>query len=278
MENYTKNGLMLIFIGLIIGIIASVILGLYYYLVPIKDMSSFLATIGFAIIGAIGGLLTLIGGILFFIGRKEFGEKHRKFVINALIILIVGIVLSVIVTGIGTFIALGSSIIEGSEIDFSALGPSILIATIISAITGGLAYIFALYELEDEKGRKILYIAFIVSIIVSVFIGYLSIGAIDELIETYPIESSSMDFLTSMEYTSSTTRLTVIGVISNILWAIAIYIPYKRIKNGELVAIPQEAIKKGAEIPERVCPNCNKSIPTDANNCPYCGKSFENYL
>ena len=51
MENYTKNGLMFILLGLIIGMIASVILGLYYFFVPIKDISSFLATIGFAGIG-----------------------------------------------------------------------------------------------------------------------------------------------------------------------------------------------------------------------------------
>ena len=29
---------------------------------------------------------------------------------------------------------------------------------------------------------------------------------------------------------------------------------------------------------DRRCPNCGRSIPEDANVCPYCGKQFENFL
>ena len=28
----------------------------------------------------------------------------------------------------------------------------------------------------------------------------------------------------------------------------------------------------------RICPNCGRPIPFDANMCPYCGKKFESYI
>jgi len=30
-------------------------------------------------------------------------------------------------------------------------------------------------------------------------------------------------------------------------------------------------------LPDRMCPNCGRPIPMDANMCPYCGKKFETY-
>jgi H+/Cl- antiporter ClcA len=30
--------------------------------------------------------------------------------------------------------------------------------------------------------------------------------------------------------------------------------------------------------PQRICPNCGREIPFDANLCSYCGKKFESYL
>jgi flagellar basal body-associated protein FliL len=30
--------------------------------------------------------------------------------------------------------------------------------------------------------------------------------------------------------------------------------------------------------PHRICPNCGREIPFDANLCSYCGKKFESYL
>jgi len=31
-------------------------------------------------------------------------------------------------------------------------------------------------------------------------------------------------------------------------------------------------------IPSRICPNCGREIPFDANLCSYCGKKFEIFL
>ena len=278
MKNYTKNGLIFLIIGTISSMISAGLLGLYQFITPDESVSNLFGMIGFGIIGGIGGLLFLVGGILFLIGRKEFGERHQKFILYAVIIFVVGIIISGVVGGIGTIITISQSIANGSETDISWVGYSILISTIIGSITGSLAYVFALYELEDENGKRILYLAFIVSIIIAIIIGYSSMGAIDAMIADIPTDGSSTDFTSFFDYTSQLTQYSSLGIISNLLWLITLYIPYNRIKKGELV--PQKTAVLGTTTPssERICPNCQKEIPNDARICPYCGKNFENHV
>jgi len=278
MENYTKNGLIFLIIGMIISMISTGLLGVYQFLTPDESVSNLFSMIGFGIIGGIGGLLILVGGVLFLIGRKEFGERHQKFVLYAVIIFIVGIIISSVVGGIGTFITISQSMVNGSETDISWVGYSILTSTIIGSITGSLAYVFALYELEDKNGKRILYLAFIVSIIITIIIGFFSIGAIEAMIADISSGGSSTDFTSSFTYTSQITQYSSLGIISNILWLITLYIPYNRIKKGELVPQKTTVLGTTKPSPERVCPNCQKEIPNDARICPYCGKNFENYI
>lgn len=275
MQNYTKQGLLLILIGMIIGIIGALLFGLYQFFVPIENVDDFLRFIGLGIIGGIGGLLSLIGGILFFIGRKEFGERHQQFVIYALLCVVIGIIASIAISIISPILMM-SNVEKG---DFSGyLIIVIILPTIIGTVTSGLAYLFALYELENNNGRKILYIAFIVSILISVIIIFSITGVVEEMIIETTKTNTPEDFSAIASYISSITQFSVYGVISSFLWFIAVYIPYKRIKNGELVPKSVKAIDKKSSMPDRVCPHCNKAIPNDAKVCPYCGKKFENYL
>lgn len=278
MENYTKNGLFLVLIGMIISMIGTLLSGIYYTVISVDDVSGFLSSIGLSAIGGIGGIISFIGGILFLVGRKEFGKRHQKFVMYALIILVVGIVITIVVSIAGTFLAISGSFVEGVDVDLSGIAPTVFITIITGTVIGGLVQFFALYELENDLGRRVLYITFIVSILVAVFIGYFTMDALTELLQAGSAETSYTDFTTSYSYSASIARYASFGIISNILWLIAIYIPYKRIISGDLVPQPLESRDKPDSIPERVCPNCNQSIPNDANHCPYCGKSFENYM
>ena len=150
MQNYTKQGLLLILIGMIIGIIGALLFGLYQFFVPIENVDDFLRFIGLGIIGGIGGLLSLIGGILFFIGRKEFGERHQQFVIYALLCVVIGIIASIAISIISPILMM-SNVEKG---DFSGyLIIVIILPTIIGTVTSCLAYLFALYELENNNGR-----------------------------------------------------------------------------------------------------------------------------
>ena len=276
MQNYTKPGLLLILIGMIIGIIGAILFGLYGFFVPVENVNDFLRYIGWGIIGGIGGFLSFIGGILFFVGRKEFGERHQQFVIYALLCIVIGIIASIAISITSTFIMMPTS--EVVNRDFSWASAVVMLPSIISAITGGLAYVFALHELESNNGRKILYIAFVVSLLISVIIAFMITGVVNEMIGEATNTNAYGDFSTIASYTSSITQFSVYGVISSFFWFIAVYIPYKRIKNGELVPQSINSFSKDSSTLDRVCPNCNKVIPNDANICPYCGKNFDNYL
>jgi hypothetical protein len=223
--------------------------------------------IGFGIVGGIGGIIVFIGAILFLIGRKEFNEKHQRFVIYAVILFVISIILIFFLVVIGTFIN-----ITAGTTDFSS---SMVIPTITGAILGGLVYIFALYELEDKKGRYILYTAYIVSIIIAVVIVLYSMGEYSNYLnEVFSTGNQPTNYSSTMAFTSRMSNISVLGVISNILWAIAVYIPYKRIKDGDLVPQSKEVHDEASSVLDRICPNCNRVIPNDANICPYCEKKF----
>jgi len=277
MENHTKNGLLFLIIGLLLSTISTGLTGLYYYFNANETVGNLFGIIGFGFISGIGGLLALVGAILFLIGRKEFDELHQKYVIYALITLVIGIIISGIISGIGVFTSVVQSISNQGEAQLYWAGYSILISTILGSITGSLAYVFALYHLENETGRRILYFGFIVSLIIAVLIGFLSMDVIDTLITTIPIDESPVDFTSSFTYTSRIAQYSALGTIANILWLIALYIPYKRINDGEL--IPRKNLLGSQQYqPDRVCPNCQKEIPNDAKVCPYCGKNFDSYI
>ena len=112
-----------------------------------------------------------MGRYCFFNGRKEFGGKHQKFVSYALICIAVVILFSIITAFANSFIFSAFAIDDSSLISISTI---IIFPIIISAFFGSLVYVFALYHLEDDIGQKLLYIAFIVSILVSIYSLYIS--------------------------------------------------------------------------------------------------------
>ena len=260
MENYTKNGLLFIIIGTIISIIGLLLLGLYQFLVPAEPVKVILGYAGFGMIGSVGGILSFVGAILFFIGRKEFGERHQQFVIYALVSILIGIVLTILFSIIGSFF-------------YPALIFTIPLLTIMSAVSGGLGYVFGLYELENDIGKKVLYIAFIVSIVISFVIGFLNAGEIGSIIDDRTSETA----LSSFSYLSNISIYSTIGVISSFFWLIALYIPYKRISTGELIPNTIQLFDSKGPVSQRHCPNCGRVIPEDAKICPYCGKHFGTY-
>ena len=88
MSNLTKNGLLCLIIGAIIGLLGNISL----FLTGGK-------IIAISYIGSIGGLFFFIGVILMIIGRKEFGERHSRFVLFALILFIISILVTSIFVG-----------------------------------------------------------------------------------------------------------------------------------------------------------------------------------
>lgn len=218
MTSYTKTGLLLLIIGVILGIIANIT---FFF---VSDI-----TLLFSAIGGIGGLIILIGIILMILGRKEFGGKHRKFVIYALILFILSIVLPVIV--IAGFVA--TAIISK---DLSSIG-TVFYITPLAAVLGGLAYIFLLYELENETGKIILLLTIILTIIISVFVAINILPIYEETIGAVDFQDMSTQEITEMvnTFSSKISRISAYNVFHNLLLLIVLLIPYRRITSGELI-------------------------------------------
>lgn len=270
MDCNTKKGLYFLIIGSIITMTCGLITSITSFFT--QDT---IVTMTIVILGAVsfvGAMLILIGAVLFFIGRKEFGEKHQNNVKNAIIIFIINIVVVITLTiaiAFFTFSAIANSSPETAIGPFSIL---IIIISIVSAILGGLMYYFALIELEDEQGKNILYAGIISSIGISIVTSVYIAGLLGEMFGSI----SSTSSYSSLSFTQNTGGIGILGVIPSLLFLYAFYIPYKRIKDGEL--IPQVSSSVTSTVPGRICPNCNRSIPMDANTCPYCGKQFDSYL
>jgi len=295
MGEYTKKGLLFLMISVITSIIGVIVLYSFFFSFDFENITSenfvnlFITIIPGLIIAIIGGLFGLIGAILMLMGRKEFGEKHSKFIFYAIMIFIIAIIVSFVINSLSTFMVYSSSISQmpfGSDPSNTAdlLRNNMYISVIntpITAALGGLIWVFGLYQLEDENGRTVLFATYVCMIVTAVLVSislflffedFINSANFEELMGSSSSSSYSQLFSSSSWIGNIGIISLVGGSISNILLFIALYIPYKRITSGELAPVKtayQNSIKSS-----RYCPNCGRLIPEDAETCPYCGRKF----
>ncbi len=270
MECKTQKGLYFIIIGSIISLIISIITSTTYLLIQSEEVQIIISILG--IVSFIGAILILAGLITFYMGRKEFGEKHENNIKKALILVVVNIVLAVVFTiaiAFMTFSAIVSS--SSGTIETSGFSFLIIIFSLISSILGGLAYYFGLIELENETGKNVLFAGIISSILISAVTSFYIAGWLGDFLG----DISSMSKYSTLSFNQNIGGIGILGIIPGLLFLYAYYIAYNRIKQGELK--PEIDTSINPNVSNRICPNCNKNIPFDANICPYCGKHFENY-
>lgn len=273
MDVTTKTGLIVLIAGIVISVIESLI--------------------GFLTNGAytptVSGLILLIGIILMFFGRKEFGEKHSKFVIIAGIIFLINIMIIVIVYA-NYFLSIpsivGSIDTSTPNVDLTVLKGAlnnIFLIIPIGAFLNSLFFFFMFYHLEDKKGKIILSMGIIVSILIAVYLTFAGMQitahwidkfeiVVNDLIENPPfISFGTPDEIEDalLGFQSDMSKITVYGILSNIIFLIATIIPYRRIKKGELQPKLPLNLKR--------CIYCNCINPSDSVVCAYCGNSFNGF-
>lgn len=262
MEDHTKTGLLLLLAGLIIGTISNIFLFLLSFTTGFNAFNFlYLAVAGVA---GIGGLIMLIGAILMIMGRQDYGEKHSKNVIYALILYVVGIISAFVITFVITFIGLSSALSGETGEIINLTG----ISTIVSAVFAGLAYLFLLHELEDERGRIILYSAFVASLVSSSIIAIYSMGLLNEAFDSI----LTLGSYNQSALLASTSRLGIFSVIGSLLLIYAVYIPYNRIATGEL----KRTRRPNISINQKRCMQCGRLVPADSVVCAYCGNNVRN--
>ena len=266
MDCNTQKGLYFLIIGSIIMMICSAITSISNLF--IKDSGTLISILIIGFVSFIGLIIVLIGAIIFLIGRKEFGEKHQKNVMNAVILFIISFVL-IIIFSIGIALMAFSAITTGETFGTYTTFYSILLI-MISAILGALIYYFALIDLENETGKNFLYAGIISSIAISIITSFYLVNMLGDIFGTI---SKGSGGYSSLAFNQNFGAIGLFGIIPTLLYIYSFYIPYKRIKDGELLPIVQSNVKGPYSV--SICPNCGKHIPFDAKICPYCGKHFE---
>jgi hypothetical protein len=256
MTNYTKYGLLLFIISIVLGIVSIL------FLLITKSQFNL----------SFGGLIALIAIILIGVGRKEFGERHRKFVIIGIILFIVQIV-------VGFILVLMTIMVAVSSRDISLIKNIFWIIPLITIISG-ITYVFFLNELENKTGRYILFAAVALTIIISIYISIEGYAITEEwgnkLNARFNEGSNFTDFSSTIgedlvqELMQKISYISAFVIIGNILFIFAFYIPYQRITSGELKPALPSHLKR--------CMSCGRPVPSDSVVCPYCGKQFESFL
>ena len=232
-----------------------------------KDLTSTMIIGILGLASFVGAILILIGAILFLMGRKEFGEKHQKNVMNAVILFIIYIIIVIIFTIVVSFMVY-SAVTTGSS--YGAMTSSFTMLIVITgAVLGGLIYYFGLIELENDIGAKFLFAGIISSITISIITSFYLGNMLGDVFGSIPTAGSNYS---SFAFSQNFGIISLLGIIPNILFIYSFYIPYKRIKDGELGPVISSNIN--SPYPGRMCPNCGRPIPFDSNICPYCGKQF----
>jgi len=289
MKNYTKRGLLFLMISVIISIIATVFIFFVWNSINLESISSenlanlLIAIIPPVIVSAIGGILALVGAIFIYMGKDEFGEKHARYIKYALILVVISILFGIISGVISSFIQYSSTsytifgttdtsqLLENLRVSFAVSS----ITTVIGAMIGGLIWVFGLYQIENDIGKKILITAYISMIIVAIAVAISSFLFFTEfsnsiLAEDLADTQTTSQLLSSMQYLGDTLTISVIGgIIQSSLLFVAIYIPYKRIDSGELTPVLPHNMK--------ICKNCGREAGSEYVICAYCGHRFDSF-
>lgn len=270
MVNSTEYGLLLIIIAVGIGILSSVLS---------------LFSNGLIDIGSISLILLIIGIVLMFVGRKEYGEKHQRNVVLAGIIFLISFIATIVFVIFAIFSVYSSESFDGLKTLFYVIP--------IAAFFDGLVYILLVYSLENSVGKKILFSAFIVSVTLALIVFVFFIPTVESFIDDMQEDIENQDTLDGYTYygedyssnfeeeqieyedkisnmQSEASKYGALGIFGQILFLIALYIPYKRIKNGEIQQKLPGHLKR--------CMNCGRVNPGDAIICAFCGNHFNNFL
>jgi hypothetical protein len=125
-----------------------------------------------------------------------------------------------------------------------------LIQSSLISIFSGLIWVLGFYNLEDNKGRRILLAAFAVMLLTPLVNGVGSYTILDEWIaqgtfNTLFNSTSAVSAYSQMFPISQWTGITgvimlLVSLVSYLLLFVALFIAYKRVSNTELTATPSQ--------------------------------------
>lgn len=218
MSYNTENGLLLISIALTVNLALMVI--------------SFL--VGFPIGGLIREALLLaylFGYVMLFMGRKEYGERHKKLVPAAIIVYLFSIFLILF----GWFIIFSSTVLGDGQGIQSALYV-VIWASVITAIS----HVLLLHELENRAGRFVLYLFLGFGVLAALYLSAIQVaeGTLQQAAEVYLTGEGSMS--SAIASLDGVGMAAILEIVKNAILILAYIIPYMRIRKNELISSPDK--------------------------------------
>ena len=241
MENKTEMGLLLLIIGMVIGIFSTLIT------LASGGGGSSTTSAGTCLASAIslfGFLFLFIGWALIVTSRKDYGEKHSQYVMYSIVAFVVGFIV-IVAGGVIMTVSLLSggfdTTTEELTIDYPEAIRSMktgLMVIQLGNIFFTLGAVLLVFCLENENGKMILYLALAASIILAIVAMVVISSTLDDVadrLETIPEEQHEDEF---NEGLADLGIIDALGTIGLVFLIIGYYIPYDRIKKGELKRIP----------------------------------------
>src|SRR5437667_1512448 len=207
-------------------------------------------------IGALGGLLILIGAILVILGRKAFGAAHSRNVIVSILLVIVGIVIGAVAVIVLAF-SIASSFIPGNPPTQAAVTSAFnnfLIILLVGVIVSGLATVFFTYAIQDKRGRMLLLGGYAVNIIIQIAVLVVISQAVGTFVAAmFPggTYNPAQATLAVADFSARVQALGYLSVIPALINAAAYYLVWNRINKGEIPAPSGSAPMAAPPMPPR---------------------------
>lgn len=204
------------------------------------------------LVGIFGGVLTLAGAVLVIVGRKAFGAAHRRNVLIAISLFLLGylvVFVGGIEAGISASRALSNSTTE-AEVAEAAWNiiMSLLLFAAIGSIFAGLASVFFTYDLQTVEGHFLLWAAYAATVGIQIAILLVTIPMAPLIAATIANEVSLGDSVDLAEIASAVTTATgglrLLFVVPSLIYALVYFLAWSRISGEEISIskIPSEGI------------------------------------
>ncbi len=214
MIDRTRNGLLLLLIGTILGAIP--------------------------IIGVLGSILVLIGVVLVILGREAFGKTYSRNAIWSVVIYILGlIIIAIFAASFISAIVSAALLTNNPTIIARSITDSFnsfLIGLIIGSAISGIAEVLFTYALQKPAGRLLLWVAYATRLAVTVTVFAIIGPQVSEAV-AQAISSGTFNPAPIQMLQTRMQGLQLLGLIPALIYAVAYYLAWSRIKNDE---IPQK--------------------------------------
>lgn len=208
-------------------------------------VGSLLSWIPFGI-GLLGSLLILIGAILVILGRRAFGDAHRRNVVLSIVLFVIGIAVAVVGAIFAVLIAFSPIITSGTEAQIAAAlrdgFRNAMTIAIVGSLISGLASVFFTYALQKREGRILLWGAYAATVGVSIATLLLLLPVFDvlatELAREIVSQGSSDPSRIAAVFSGAGVGPSLLNVIPAVLFAGAAYLAWSRINRREIPVAP----------------------------------------